>query len=93
VEYVAGYLASSWLLCGCFLDAFCTLSCFLLWRLCATMNALSECLLFAVVLVLLRMLFAVGYVAEYVVEHVVEYDVEYVSKDVVGYVVSCWVAV
>jgi hypothetical protein len=41
------------------------------------MNALSGCLLFAVAVVVLRMLFAVGYVVEYVVEYVVAYIVEY----------------
>jgi hypothetical protein len=48
------------------------------------MNALSGCLLFAVAVVLLRMLFAVGYVVEYVVEYVVVY--------IVGYLAGCWVA-
>jgi putative flippase GtrA len=68
--------------CVCFLVAV------LLFALCcgscATMTALSGCLLFAVADVLLRMLFAMGYVVEYVVENVVEY--------VVGYLASCWLA-
>ncbi len=65
MEYVAGYLASSWLLCGCFLDAFCTL---------------SGCLLCAVVLVIPLMLVAVGYVVEYVLEHVLEHVVGYLAS-------------
>jgi hypothetical protein len=79
---------------GCLLAAFWMLSCRFLvfgpWvRACASRNALSGWLLFAVALVLVRMLFAVGYVVEFVLEYVLG-DV---LEDVVGYVSSCWVAV
>jgi hypothetical protein len=43
---------------------------------------LSGCLICAVALVLLRMLFAAAYVVEYVVEYVVGFFV--------GYLASCW---
>jgi hypothetical protein len=55
MEYVVAYLASCWLLSGFVMVAV----------------RLSGCLLFAVAIVLLRMLFAVAYVMEYVVEYVV----------------------
>jgi hypothetical protein len=55
MEYVVAYLASCWLLSGFVMVAV----------------GLSGCLLFAVAIVLLRMLFAVAYVMEYVVEYVV----------------------
>ena len=48
------FLVALWMVSARFLGVW-----LLQWRLCATMKALSECLLFAVVLVLLRMLFAV----------------------------------
>jgi hypothetical protein len=66
-EYVARYLASCWLLSGSALVGF---------------RSLSGCLLFAVAVVVLRMLFAVAYMVEYVVESGAEY--------VLRYVASCW---
>jgi hypothetical protein len=67
VDFYEGYLASCWLLPGYCLVAF---------------RLRGGCLLFAVAVVLLRMMFAEVYFVECVVEYLMEY--------IVGYLASRW---